>query len=134
MAENYTIIDLCAALRVNPGAYYHWRRKPVRVINENVLLLYREAKRLFNHTRSGIGDVKLCRGLNKSGFVIGEARTKIIMRKLGLACGQRKSYKSTTNSRHSNAISPNILDQRLYLEAKNHVLSTGIMNLQTRQG
>ena len=54
-------MDLCSALRVSSGAYYHWRRKPAKLINAQELSLYFEAKRLFNEKRSGIGYVKLCR-------------------------------------------------------------------------
>jgi putative transposase len=74
-ALNYSVVDLCSALRVSPGAYYRWQRKPSKIISEDELLLYREAKRLFKQTRSGIGCVKLCRALNKLGFTIGETRT-----------------------------------------------------------
>jgi putative transposase len=97
-------------------------------------LLYREAKRLFNQTRSGIGYVKLCRALNKLGFVIGETRTKTVMRKLNLVCRQRKPYKSTTNSNHTNGISPNLLDQNFNPEKANQAWSTDITYLPTRQG
>ena len=133
-ALNYSIVDLCSALRVSPGAYYYWRRKPNKVISEDELLLYREAKRLFNQTRSGLGYVKLCRALNKSGFSIGETRTRTIMRKLGLKCTQRQSYKSTTNSNHSNRISANVLDQQFNPNKPNQVWSTDITYLPTRQG
>jgi len=54
--------------------------------------------------------INLCRGLNKVDLVIGEARTKTIMRKLNLVCSQRRAYKCTTNSNHNNAISANLLD------------------------
>ena len=90
-ALNYSVVDLCSELRVSPGAYYRWRLKPSKIISEYELLLYREAKLLFNQTRSGIGYVKLCRALNKSGFVLGETRTRTIMRKLSLKCIQRQS-------------------------------------------
>ena len=133
-ALNYSIVDLCSALRVSPGAYYRWRRKPSKIISEDELLLYREAKRLFNQTRSGIGYVKLCRALNKSGFVIGETRTRTIMRKLSLKCTQRQSYKSTTNSNHNNRISPNVLGQQFNPDKPNQVWSTDITYLPTRQG
>lgn len=103
-ATIYPVVDLCEVLRVSTGAYYHWKRKPAKVISENELSLYREAKRLFNQTRSGIGYVKLCKALNKSGFSIGETRTRTIMRKLNLVCTQRLSYKPTTNSNHSYGI------------------------------
>ena len=133
-ALNHSIVDLCSALRVSPGAYYRWLRKPAKVISEDELLLYREAKRLFNQTRSGIGYVKLCRALNKSGFVIGESKTKTIMRKLNLKCTQRLCYKSTTNSKHNNRISPNVLDQCFNPNEVNQVWSTDITYLPTRQG
>ena len=89
---------------MRPSAYYHWRRKPIKIISESELLLYREDKRLFKQTRSGIGYVKLCRAFNRSGFAIGETKTRSIMRKLGLVCTQRLRYKSTTNSKHSLSI------------------------------
>ncbi|MFT7526779.1 MAG: putative transposase [Arenicella sp.] len=128
----YPIVDLCSALRVSPGAYYRWRRKPATIIGEDGLLLYREAKRLFKQTRSGIGYVKLCRALNKSGFAIGETRTRTIMRKLSLKCTQRQSYKSTANSNHKNRISPNVLDQQFNPDKPNQVWSTDITYLPTR--
>lgn len=133
-AVNYAIVDLCSALRVSSGAYYRWRRKPAKIIGEGELLLYREAKRFFNQTRSGIGYVKLCRALNKSGFIIGETKTKTVMRKLNLVCSQRKPYKSTTNSHHNNAISANLLDQAFNPEKVNQVWSTDITYLPTQQG
>lgn len=133
-ALNYPVVDLCSALRVSTGAYYHWRRKPTKLISEQELSLYRETKRLFNQTRSGIGYVKLCRALNKLGFKIGETRTRTIMRKLDLVCSQRRSYKCTTNSHHANAISPNLLDQKFNPSKANQVWSTDITYLPTRQG
>ena len=133
-AEFYSIVDCCRVLRVSPGAYYHWERKPVKIINEDELLLYREAKRLFNQTRSGIGYVKLCRALNRSGFTIGETKTRSIMRKLGLVCTQRLRYKSTTNSHHKLGISDNIRNQQFNPDADNQVWSTDITYLKTRQG
>ena len=81
-AEFYSIVDCCRVLRVSSGAYYHWKRKPAKIIGEDELMLYREAKRLFNQTRSGIGYVKLCRALNRSGFTIGETKTRSIMKSL----------------------------------------------------
>ncbi|MFT6033905.1 MAG: hypothetical protein ACI854_002446 [Arenicella sp.] len=54
-ALNYPIVDLCSALRVSPDAHFRWRRKPATIISEDELLLYREAKRLFNQTLSCIG-------------------------------------------------------------------------------
>jgi len=97
-------------------------------------LLYREAKRLFNQTRSGLGYVKLCKALNKSGFGIGETRTRTIMRKLNLVCKQRLSYKSTTNSNHNYGISENLLDQKFDPKKENTIWSTDITTLKTRQG
>lgn len=128
------MVDLCSALRVSTGAYYHWRRKPTKLISAQELSLYREAKRLFNEIRSAIGYVKLCRGLNKAGFTIGETRTKTIMRKLNLVCSQRRAYKCTTNSNHKNRISENYLDQNFNPSKLNQKWSTDITYLPTRQG
>ena len=132
-ATLYPVIDCCRVLRVSPGAYYHWKRKPTKIINEEELLLYREAKRLFNQTRSGIGYVKLCRALNRSGFTVGETKTRSVMKKLGLVCTQRLRYKSTTNSNHKLGISDNILNQQFNPETENQVWSTDITYLKTRQ-
>jgi len=104
------------------------------LITEEELRLYREAKRLFHQTRSGIGYVKLCKALNKSGFAIGETKTRTIMRKLNLVCSQRVSYKSTTNSNHKYGISENILDQKFNPKQENQIWSTDITYLKTRQG
>jgi putative transposase len=104
------------------------------LITEEELRLYREAKRLFHQTRSGIGYVKLCKALNKSGFCIGETRTRTIMRKLNLVCIQRVAYKSTTNSNHKYGISENLLDQKFNPKQENQVWSTDITYLKTRQG
>ncbi len=128
------MVDLCSALRVSTSSYYHWRRKPAKLISAQELSLYREVKRLFNETRSGIGYVKLCRGLNKAGFTIGETRTKTIMRKLNLVCSQRRAYKCTTNSNHNNAISANFLNQDFNPTGPNQKWSTDITYLPTRQG
>lgn len=77
--------------------------------------------------------MKLCRALNKSGFVIGETRTRTVIRKLSLRCTQRQPYKSTRSSNHNNRISPNALDQQLNPDKPNHVWSTDITYLPTRQ-
>jgi len=132
VGEHYPVVDLCKVLRVTPDAYYQWRRKPAKLITEEELLLYREAKRLFNQTRSGIGYVKLCKALNKLGFTIGETRTRTIMKKLNLVCKQRLSYKSTTNSNHNYGISENLLDQKFNPEKENTIWSTDITYLKTR--
>ena len=132
--ELYPIIDLCRVLRVSTGAYYHWKRNPVKIISEEELYLYREVKRLFNQIRSGIGYVKLTQALQRSGFIIGETKTRSIMRKLGLVCTQRLRYKSTTNSNHKLGISDNVLNQQFNPESENQVWSTDITYLKTLQG
>ena len=119
---------------MSTGSYYHWRRKPAKFISAQELSLYREAKRLFTETRSGIGYVKLCRSLNEAGFTIGETRTKTIMRKLNLICSQSRAYKCTTNSNHNNAISANFLVQDFNPTEPNQKWSTDITYLPTRQG
>lgn len=77
--------------------------------------------------------MKLCRALNKSGFGIGETKTRTIMRKLNLKCSQRLSYKFTTNSNHNNPISPNLLDQQFNHDSPNQVWSYDITYLYARQ-
>ncbi|WP_229427645.1 IS3 family transposase [Methylomonas fluvii] len=133
--KTYPVIVLCRVMQVSTSAYYAWCNNPLnddkkhqdQQIAENV-------KQIFTDNKQCFGSRRLADRLQKQGFAVGRFKTRRIMRDLKLKVRYPKRFKVTTDSNHSEAISPNRLDRQFKVAQPNQVWTTDITYVWTLQG
>jgi len=110
MATDYSLADLCAALRVPRSSYYAWRQRvPGRRTQANQNL--RTALTgLFKDYREVYGSPRLTVCLRRLGIPCSRNRVARHMRALQLRARQKRAFRpKTTDAHHPHPIAPNVL-------------------------
>ena len=124
----------CQALGLSRSGYYAWEQRPAQLISADTLMLYRQAKQLFEESRNSLGSRELMKALRKQGFTVGRYKTRTIMRKLGLVVRQRIAYKVTTKRDKQHIAAPNLVSMNFNPSRPNQVWAGDITYLRTGQG
>lgn len=106
-AEHFAVADLCQALGVSRSGYYAWRNRDVKVdeLSAPVTQVF------WQHSRR-YGSRRIVAELQAQDYVIGRRRVRRIMKEQQLRAIQPKSYvPRTTDSRHGQQMSPNLLPE-----------------------
>lgn len=121
-------------LRVSRSGYYKWFKVPVpkRVLDNEVLL--REIRREFEASKGNYGSPRLHAVLVRKGRSWGRGRIERLMRKNGIRCRYSQKYRVTTDSRHKEKISPNLLQRDFSTTAPNKVWVSDVTYLWTKEG
>ena len=110
MAKEYSIQDLCHALRVPRSSYYAWRgRVPGPRAHENQRL-QSALKEAFNSHRRVYGSPRLTVCLRRQGIPCSRNRVARHMRALQLKARQKRAFRpKTTDANHPHPIARNVL-------------------------
>jgi putative transposase len=98
-------------------------------------MLTQRIKYLFEDFKKRYGSPRITVELRKEGLKVSEKTVGRIMKKHGLiSCMVKKFKVTTTDSKHENPISPNLLNQKFHVAAPDQVWVTDITFIRTRQG
>jgi len=120
---HYPIAVLCSVLSVSRSGFYAWERrpKPARAKADAALVLdIRAAHKLGRGT---YGSPRVHAELQAKGMSVGENRVARLMREDGLRARQKRRFRRTTDSNHTDPIAPNILQRNFEPEAPNTTAS-----------
>jgi transposase InsO family protein len=125
---------MCQTLGVSPSAYYEWEREQesqhARRDNELLELI----RALFAQFRARYGAPRIHGELANMGINVSRKRVARLMREAGIRAKGARKYKATTDSKHALPVSPNLLERKFTVEARNEVWVSDITYLWTRQG
>lgn len=122
-------------MQVSTSAYYAWLKAPQDDDNKRQdQVLAEKVRQIFTDNKQSFGSRRLADRLQKQGFAVGRFKTRRIMRELKLKVRYPKRFKVTTDSNHSEAISPNRLDRQFKVAQPNQVWTTDITYVWTLQG
>ena len=120
---------------MSTSAYYAWLKAPQDDDNKRQdQKLAEKMRQIFTDNKQCFGSRRLANHLQKQGFAVGRFNTRRIMRDLKLKVRYPKRFKVTTDSNHSEAISPNRLDRQFKVVQPNQVWTTDITYVWTLQG
>lgn len=129
-ADSYSVADLCHALGVSRSGYYAWRRRPAKVDD----LTAPVTEVFWRHSRR-YGSRRVVAELQAEGRRIGRRRVRRIMREQRLQAIQPKRFvPRTTDSRHGQRMSPNLLLAGLVISRPRQVLVSDITYLPLLSG
>jgi transposase InsO family protein len=117
----FSIEAMCEMLDVNRSGYYaHKNALPSARENEDERLTKFIIKS-FNESRKNYGTERIQGDLREWGEYVSRRRIGRLMRKAGLVCKNTKKFKATTNSKHNESISPNLLNRNFKVDEPNKV-------------
>jgi putative transposase len=136
LRREYPLRALCRVLEVSASGYHAWlRRVPSQRARsrERLKLATLAAHR---RTRQTYGARRLQRELAADGFVASLGTIKRVRRELGLCCVQQKKRfrVTTTDSRHSLPVVPNLLAQDFKVNGPDQAWTADITYVPTQDG
>ena len=131
---HYPIAVLCSVLSVSRSGFYAWERRPepARVKADAALVLdIRAAHKLG---RCAYGSPRVHAELQAKGMRVSEKRVARLMREDGIRVRQKRRFRRTTDSNHTDPIAPNVLQRDFEPQAPNESWATDVTYIQTAEG
>lgn len=125
---------MCKVLEVTRSGYhsylksrYSQRKLENKVITEFIQEIWNNSHKLYGYRR-------VHAELRSQGVYCNKKRVFRLMKENNIAAKKRKKFKRTTNSNHSNYISPNLLNQNFNVNSPNKVWVSDITYISTYEG
>jgi len=134
VAGTFRVEVMCELLGVIRSAYYAWKSCPPSARtceDERLTLLIHNA---FEQSRKTYGTRRIQCDLKALGERVSTRRIGKLMKNAGLRCKTRKTFKATTNSKHNEHISPNLLNRQFKVDKPNSVWVGDITYIATDEG
>lgn len=129
----FPIVAMCSALGVSRSGFYSWRRSdPPR--SQARLAIIRAIEKIFQGSKGAYGSPRIYRQLKALGFRISKRTVELLMREYGIRARKRRAYRTTTDSRHNHAVSPNLVDRKFDRGRRNYVWLSDITYVPTQTG
>lgn len=130
----FPIVVLCRVLDVSPSGYYASQARPVSPhalrdveLSKQIATSHQESKRRY-------GSPRVYADLKADKVRVGRKRVARLMRENGLAARCRRRYRTTTDSKHSFPIAPNLLERDFTAQGPDESWVTDITFIWTLQG
>lgn len=132
--QAFNVDAMCEMLGVVRSAYYAWKISPQSTRDIDDIRLTELIKKSFDESRQTYGRQRIKDDLNEWGEIISKRRIGKLMDRAGLWCKTRKKFKATTNSKHNEKISPNVLNREFKVDKTNTVWVGDITYIWTNEG
>lgn len=130
----FPVSALCRLMDVSTSGFYASQGRPASAharrdddLAEKVSAAHQASKRRY-------GSPRVHADLKAAGQRVGRKRVARLMREKRLVARMRRRFRTTTDSKHSFPIAPNLLDRDFTAEAPNQSWVTDITYLWTKQG
>lgn len=132
--HSFPVMLQCRALKVKSSGYYAWRiRPPSRRARENDRLLG-EIRKIHKKSRHTYGSPRISYVLQERGYRASRPRVARLMRKHSIRAKTKRKFKVTTDSKHRQPVSPNLVAQNYSVDKPNAVWTSDITYLRTKEG
>lgn len=126
---------MCEALGVSRSGYYGWLKRPPSARDQADEQALKEIQQLHTQSKGRLGQRKLWERLRGLGRKWGRDRVARLMRAHGLKGKKKRPFRpTTTDSSHTLAVAPNLLEQDFTAQAPNQKWTSDITYLWTAQG
>ena len=134
-ARTYPVRLMCRVLQVSPSGYYAWRSRPESARATANRSLLQDVQRLHGQHRGRYGSPRMHAALRAEGHRVSRGRVERLMHRHGIrALARRRFRPTTTDSRHSLPIAPNLLQQKFTVSEPNRVWLADITYIPTGEG
>ena len=133
--ECYSLEVMSRVLKVSRSGYYAWLSRPPckRRLDDEVLL--KAIEKIFRESDGIYGSPNILNALCRSGYRVSKKRVERLMQENRIkSCYNAVRKPRTTNSRHDNPVSPNLLKRQFKASRPNQVWVSDITYIPSRKG
>jgi len=131
---NFPLRLMCRILEVSRAGYYGWlHHEPSRREQQDAVLSVK-IRALFLDGRETYGAESIAKMLRKAGEAVSKARVRRLMKKMGLDPKPVIRRTWTTDSRHTYAVAPNLLERNFAAARPDEVWVGDITYIWTQEG
>ena len=130
----HRISAMCRNLNVSKAGYYAWREREQSMRSKHDAELLKSIVELHERSRTTYGSPRIHTELRRRGSNISRKRVARLMRENAIFGKKKRRFVLTTNSRHSFAVAPNLLNRCFTTTAPNRVWVSDITYFSTREG
>jgi transposase InsO family protein len=123
---------MCKFIEVSRSGYYEWLSRPLKEKQDDSLIEI--ITTIFNEGRKTYGTRRIKKKLAMQNKIVSRRRIGRLMKESGLACKTKHRFKLTTESKHTNFISPNLLGRQFKVMEKNRYWVGDITYISTQEG
>ncbi len=121
-------------LKISRSSYYEYlndkntkRKNWRKLVLDKILTSYDKSRKTY-------GSIRITKELNTSGFKISKVTVAKIMKNNNIKSIASKKFKVTTNSKHKEDISPNLLNREFRVDVPSKSWVSDITYLRTQEG
>jgi transposase InsO family protein len=129
-------VDVCCeVLEVSRSGYYAWLKRPSSARARRREELARKIERVHGENRKVYGSPRVCQALRAQGVSVCENTVADIMKERQIRAKRRKKFvPRTTDSRHQQPVTANVLDRQFDAKLPNRKWAVDITYIPTDQG
>ena len=131
---HYPVAVLCSVLSVSRSGFYAWEQRPAPARERADAALTLDIRVAHKLGRSTYGSPRVHAELQAKGVRVSEKRVARLMREDGLRARQKRRFRRTTDSNHSDPIAPNVLKRDFEPAAPNQSWATDVTYVHTAEG
>lgn len=129
--NTFTLKRMSTTLRISRSGYYQWRKRlPSTRAKDNERLL-EQIREVYDSRRRVYGSPRITAEINSKGICCGKNRVARIMKANRIRAEIKRSFRRTTDSKHSYALAANLLIHRSQTE---RLWVSDITFIPTREG
>ena len=132
---HHSVRMLCRVLAVSRSAYHAWQAGETHAERRGDRQLLVHIRAIHRRHKGRYGAPRITAEVRDQGFLVNRKRVARIMRNNGIQGRVRRRFRSsTTNSKHTMPVAPNLLNRDFSAASPNQVFVGDITYLRTRQG
>ena len=131
---HFPVAVLCEVIEVSRSGFYAWQSRPPSDRTRQDAQLAVEITAAHGKSGERYGSPRVHRALRKKGVRVGEKRVARLMREKGLAGRQKRRFRRTTDSKHTNPIAPNVLERDFEPACPNQTWAGDVTYIATGEG
>ncbi len=133
-AADFSVTTLCQFTGVSRSAYYDWLERRPTLVDQEDNQLIDLVKIAFTKGRESYGTRRIKKALQSEDLQISRRRIAKLMSRAELRCKTKRRFKATTDSKHTQSISPNLLNRQFDAEQPNQKYVGDITYIHTQEG
>ena len=131
---HFPVSVLCEVLAVSRSGFYAWKTRPASPREKADARLAAEIAAVHAKSKKRYGSPRVHRALRKKGVQTSAKRVARLMRQKGLVGRQKRRFRRTTDSNHTNPIAPNVLERNFEPAAPNQAWAGDVTYIATGEG
>ncbi len=131
---HHPVEALCRNFNVSRSGFYAWKRRAPSATARRDVRLGAEVVAIHARSRGTYGSPRIHAELAARGEHVARKRVARLMSEQGLSARRKRTYRTTTDSNHTQPTAPNVLARSFSTTAPNEVWVTDVTAVWTAEG